>query len=296
MTAPRGVDVSSYNPADYGTAGIGFVFVKATEGTGYVNPRHAAQVAHGRASGLVIGHYHFVRPGSMSAQVSYFLQHANPAPWDVLALDWEDAGVTSTDKDAFLKGLKAAIPGHKAVLYCNLDFWRNRDHSSYTADGLWIADPDAPAGQPRIQHPWLFHQYGEASGLDLDIANFSDQAALRAWAAGTTPAPAPTPEPDMQATDKITVPAGTWTKDPQTWTVGEWIAYGNLKADRAAAQAAAANAALKALTAQVAALTATVGALAKGGGLTAEQITAAAKAGADEALAQLGHALDGTQP
>lgn len=51
------------------------------------------------------------------------------------------------------------------------------------------------------------------------------------------------------------------------------------------------NAAVKTLTAQLAALTATVGALAKSGGLTAEQITAAAKAGADAALAELGDAL-----
>jgi hypothetical protein len=231
----------------------------------------------------------------MQAQADYFLRHLTLKAGDVLALDWEDSGVTGSEKDTFLKYLKSTAPGHKVVLYCNKDFWLNRDHTSYAADGLWIADPDAPAGQPRVRHPWLFHQYGSPHGMDVDYCRL-DAAGLAAWAAGTAPSPAPTPEKDMQSTDKITVPAGTWTKDPQTWTVGEWIAYGNLKADRAAAQAAAANAALKALTAQVAALTATVGALAKGGGLTAEQITAAAKAGADEALAQLGHALDGTQP
>lgn len=204
MAAPRGVDVSSYNSTGYDAGGLGFVFVKATEGTGYVNPLHVAQVAHGRASGLVVGHYHFVRPGSVSAQVSYFLQHAAPAPGDVLALDWEDGGVSSGDKDAFLKVLQAKTPGHRSVLYCNRDFWLHRDHTSYAADGLWIADPDAPAGQPRVQHPWLFHQYGETNGLDLDVANFPDLAALRAWAAGTTPTPAPTPEDDVSAMDVLT--------------------------------------------------------------------------------------------
>lgn len=195
---PEGIDVSSYQGGQYGTAGRGFVFVKATEGTGYVNPRHAAQVATGRGAGLVVGHYHFARPGDMAAQVRYFLAHATPAPGDVLCLDWEDTGVSSAGKDAFLQYLKWKMPGHRSVLYCNRDFWLNRDRSSFAGDGLWIADPDAPAGQPRIQHPWLFHQYGETNGLDLDIANFPTQAALAAWAAGTTPTP--TPENTMSLT------------------------------------------------------------------------------------------------
>ncbi|NUR03056.1 MAG: DUF1906 domain-containing protein [Streptomyces sp.] len=56
------------------------------------------------------------------------------------------------------------------------------------------------------------------------------------------------------------------------------------------------NTAVQHLTAQVAALTAAVGALAKGGGITAAEVTAAAEAGAKAALDQLGHALDGTKP
>jgi hypothetical protein len=180
----KGIDVSSYQDTAYDTAGIGFVFVKATEGTSYTNPRHAGQIAHARAAGLVVGHYHFVRPGSMSAQVSYFLQHAGPRSGDVLALDWEDTGVPGSDKDTFLRDLRSAAPGHRTVLYCNRDFWFHRDHTSYAGDGLWIADPDAPAGHPRIQHSWVFHQYGENGGLDLDLANFSGKAALQAWAGG----------------------------------------------------------------------------------------------------------------
>lgn len=53
---------------------------------------------------------------------------------------------------------------------------------------------------------------------------------------------------------------------------------------------------VKSLTAQVAALTAAVGALAQGGGITAEQIKAAAEAGADAALEKLGDALQDPAP
>lgn len=187
----KGIDVSSYQSTDYGTAGLGFVIVKATEGASYVNPLHGGQVAHGRAAQLVVGHYHFVRPGSMAAQVDYFLAHAVPRAGDPLVLDWEDRGVSDDQKDAWIKTLQAKVPANRVLLYCNRDFWLTRDRTSFCGDGLWIADPDAPAGQPRVKHPWLLHQYSEASGLDRDVAAFTDVAAMRAWATKASPSPAP---------------------------------------------------------------------------------------------------------
>jgi GH25 family lysozyme M1 (1,4-beta-N-acetylmuramidase) len=179
----KGIDVSSYQSTDYGTSGLAFVLVKATEGTSYVNPRHAAQVSHGRSAHLVVGHYHFARPGSVGAQASYFLKHAAPKAGDILALDWEDTGVSGADKDALVKRLQADAPGHRVLLYCNRDFWLHRDHTSFAGDGLWIADPDAPAGHPRIKHSWRIHQYSDSGGVDRNVAAFADRDAMRAWAA-----------------------------------------------------------------------------------------------------------------
>jgi hypothetical protein len=190
-----GIDVASYQSSAYGTTGLAFVMVKATEGTGYVNPRHAAQIAHGREHALVVGHYHFVRPGSMTAQATYFLQHAAPRAGDVLALDWEDAGVTGAEKDAWIKHVQSVSPHNRVLLYCNRDFWLNRDTSSFAGDGLWIADPGVPAGEPRVEHHWTIHQYSEAGGVDHDVANFASKASLKAWAAKGTPAPAYEPFP-----------------------------------------------------------------------------------------------------
>jgi hypothetical protein len=190
-----GIDVASYQSTTYPTAGLSFVMVKATEGTGYTNPRHAEQVAHGRAHGLLVGHYHFVRPGSMSAQADYFLTHAAARPGDVLVLDWEDQGVPDTDKDAWIRHVQAAMPHNRVLLYCNRDFWLHRDSTSFVGDGLWIADPDAPAGHPHITHPWLIHQYSSAGDTDRNVANFADKAALQAWAAKGTPPKPPSYEP-----------------------------------------------------------------------------------------------------
>jgi hypothetical protein len=192
-TYPRGEDWASYQPSAPSTAGLDFAIVKATEGTWYINPRHAAQAAHGREAHLVVGHYHFVRSGStMRDQADYFLHTAGARPGDILTLDWEDHAVPYQEKDAWLHYVIGKAPHCRVLLYCNRDFWLHRDHSSFAGDGLWIADPGAPAGKPRVDHRWVIHQYSEAGGVDRDLANFKDTASMRAWAAkGTPPAPEP---------------------------------------------------------------------------------------------------------
>jgi GH25 family lysozyme M1 (1,4-beta-N-acetylmuramidase) len=192
--AVLGVDVSGYQPVAFPTKGLAFAFVKATEGTTYVNPHYAGQVAHARSAGLVTGHYHFGKNGG-AAEADYFLKHATLRPGDVLAFDWETSGVSQSERDAFVARVKAKAPGHRVVLYCNTDYWKNRDSDNGgPADGLWIADPNHAAGHPSIKHAWLFHQYSWAGGIDRNVANFKDAAALRAWAGGSAPhVPAPVP-------------------------------------------------------------------------------------------------------
>jgi hypothetical protein len=187
----QGVDVSSYQPVDYGTSGLSFVFVKATQGTGYVNPLQAGQAAHGRTAGLVVGFYHYLdSSASMQAQAQYFVSQCDSQSGDILACDWEETSVSGAEKDAFLTAVKQLRPGHRLVLYCNTYFWTSLDTTSDCADGLWIADITT-AGQPRVRHPWTFHQYSDSGGVDRDVANFSSTAELMAWATGTQPTPPP---------------------------------------------------------------------------------------------------------
>ncbi|WP_037909192.1 GH25 family lysozyme [Actinacidiphila yeochonensis] len=179
----HGVDVASYQPTDFATSGQDFAFVKATEGTSYVNPHHAGQAAHARAAGLVVGHYHFARPGSAAEQAAYFLKHAAAKAGDLLALDWEDADVSGSAKDTLLRQIQHEAAGHRVLLYCNREFWLQYDKTSFCGDGLWIADPSASAGHPRVEHSWTLHQYGESGGLDRNLGAFASKAALTSWAA-----------------------------------------------------------------------------------------------------------------
>lgn len=189
MKTIKGIDVSGYQSADFSTKGLAFVIVKATEGTSYTNPKMTAQAKHARLAGCVIGFYHFLRPGNMKDQAAYFVKQAASVEGDLLFADWEDAGVSSPQKDQFLAEVKRLRGAdHRVGLYCNQNFWLNHDTSSQAGDALWIADY-VTAGKPRIDATWRFHQYTD-SPLDTNLAAFDDVAALRAWATvGDKPKP-----------------------------------------------------------------------------------------------------------
>ncbi|WP_338700751.1 glycoside hydrolase family 25 protein [Streptomyces sp. Q6] len=179
----RGIDVSSHQ-STFDADGLAFVFIKATEGRSYVNPRLAAQTKRARDAGCVVGFYHFLWPGNLTAQAEYFVSRAPEKSGDLLAVDWETTGegtrASNAEKDRFIKEVKRLRPGHRVLLYCNRDYWLNRDTTSYAGDGLWIADY-VTAGKPRIKADWVIHQYTDRP-LDKDVADFASAQALREWA------------------------------------------------------------------------------------------------------------------
>jgi GH25 family lysozyme M1 (1,4-beta-N-acetylmuramidase) len=179
----HGIDVSAFQ-SSYATDGLSFVFIKATEGRSYVNPRLAAQTKRGRDAGLVVGFYHFLWPGHITAQAEYFLRHAPDRPGDVLAVDWENTGegthASNAEKDRFIRKLKEMRPDNRVVLYCNRHFWLNIDTTSNAGDGLWIADYVA-AGKPRIKAKWRFHQY-TSEPHDKNVAQSRRSPLSAKWA------------------------------------------------------------------------------------------------------------------
>ncbi|MDF3302422.1 glycoside hydrolase family 25 protein [Streptomyces tropicalis] len=183
----RGIDVSAFQSSSYGTDGLSFVFIKATEGRSYVNSKLTAQTKRGRDAGLVVGFYHFLWPGDITAQADYFVAHAPEQAGDILAVDWETTGdgthASNAEKDSFLRKVKQLRPHNRVVLYCNRSFWLGIDTTSYAGDGLWIADY-VSAGHPRIEASWRFHQYTDEP-QDTNVANFSTKAALQSWAQGS---------------------------------------------------------------------------------------------------------------
>mgnify|MGYP001551982904 CR=1 FL=1 len=115
------------------------------------------------------------------------------------------------------------------------------------------------------------------------------------WTPGRTPS---IEEDDMQLNESVTLPA--WVKS--AWPADKGVADGRIAvqtalgsgyghARRAAENTSAILAQVRTLTATVGSLTGALTALAKTGGLTANQVQAAAEAGARAALAELGDVL-----
>lgn len=180
----KGIDVSSYqDPAELNLSGLDFVVVKATEGTSYVNPKQKAEAGKARQDGMAVGFYHFLHPGYIWAQASYFVEQCDSLPGDMLIVDWERTEngnyASCQEKDQFLAAVKELRPQHhRRLLYCNVDFWKGVDTTSQCGDGLWIASPD---GYPPIVHPWLIWQNGQRGGVDSDVAAFHSRSAMRTW-------------------------------------------------------------------------------------------------------------------
>lgn len=183
--AIKGIDVSAYQDS-FSTSGMSFVFVKATEGRSYINPRQSAQAKLARDADCVVGFYHFLWPGNVQAQAEYFVEKCASVEGDILAVDWETTGdgtaASNADKDSFIRAVQRLRGStHQVLLYCNKDFWLNRDTTSFAGDGLWIADYNGKPGDPGIKASWRFHQY-TSSPVDTNIGKFDDRAALKAWA------------------------------------------------------------------------------------------------------------------
>jgi GH25 family lysozyme M1 (1,4-beta-N-acetylmuramidase) len=180
----RGIDISAYQESAYATDGLSFVFIKATEGRSYVNPRLTPQAKTARDTGCVVGFYHFLWPGNITAQAEYFVTKTPERAGDILAVDWETTGdgthASNAEKDLFIRTVQELRPDNRVILYTNRTFWLTVDTTSYAGDGLWIADY-VTAGKPRIKAAWRFHQY-TSDPMDQDVANFTTKAALRAWA------------------------------------------------------------------------------------------------------------------
>lgn len=105
-------DVANYQPDTLAyfqglkSKGSGAVIVKITQGTGYINPKATNQVNHADQAGLRTAGYHYAMFGGNVAQAhaeaKYFLAQASArlAKGSILALDYEDAATTGTNKDA----------------------------------------------------------------------------------------------------------------------------------------------------------------------------------------------------
>ncbi|KAF9968886.1 hypothetical protein BGZ73_009089 [Actinomortierella ambigua] len=202
--APRGVDVSSYQPSvnwqSLKNGGIEFAYIKATEGTTYKNPKFNSQYIGATNAGLIRGSYHFAQPGSSSgaAQATYFLKNGGGWSGDGItlpgALDLE-AGCYGLSQSAMVNWIKDfsntyyATAKRYPVIYTTTSWWKQctgNNASFGSQNPLWIARWASSVGE--LPAGWSYHtfwQYADHGEFPGDQDTFNgDSAGLKRFARG----------------------------------------------------------------------------------------------------------------
>ena len=167
------VDVSHYQaPINFDTVaaqGIVGLFHKATEGTLEIDPSFRSRKPLALSAGLLWGAYHFGTNADGIAQAQHFLATAQPAPTDLLMLDFEDnsngpgGSMTEQQAEDFVRYVQQQT-GRYPGLYSTNDYLTQMgaDKSPIlTQCWLWIARyaslpyPTHPAAWPT----WTLWQY-----------------------------------------------------------------------------------------------------------------------------------------
>jgi GH25 family lysozyme M1 (1,4-beta-N-acetylmuramidase) len=189
-------------------AGSQFVYIKATEGTTYVNPNFAADYTAARAAGRYVGAYVFARPdlGRPVEQAEHFLRHARftrdrQTLVPFVDLEWPYDGVRADACynlnpeqmrawiGAFINRIQRAA-GRKPMIYTNTRWWNpcTGNDTSYGDHPLDIANysskpPQLPAGW-RTFALWQYQPGNphERHSHDRDVVNGGlDQLRSLAW-------------------------------------------------------------------------------------------------------------------
>jgi lysozyme len=216
-----GIDVSHHQEmVDWQkvkAAGISFALVKATEGTGFVDPRFDDNWRGMKEAGIVRGAYHFFHPGQDASKQAAFLarvlgleQTDLPPVLDLETDDGMDAATVVKRVEQWLKQVEQLL-GRKPMIYTGGWFWNPIAEALGQAPAwtdaypIWVAhyanalQPSLPTGWSR----WTIWQYTDQGKVDgvfggnppVDVNRFNGSMQdLVDWVAGK--APEPKPEPD----------------------------------------------------------------------------------------------------
>ena len=188
----RGIDISHYQgEIDWSkvkTAGLAFVYIKATEGVRDVDSRFAANWKGAARAGLARGAYHFYNfCKSGSAQAAHFLKTV-PADAGALpaTIDLEESGDCGAmpAKAAFRRSLAVfvakvrAASGRAPILYLDYRIYNRYFKGESDSYKLWITDTRHEAPAMPDNASWTLWQYrwnGRVAGIprevDLDVFN-----------------------------------------------------------------------------------------------------------------------------
>lgn len=190
----RGVDVSNYQgDIDWGTLsqGLDFAYIKATEGSSFLDTRFEYNYAEGQKSGLRVGAYHFFSFDSDGdTQAENFISHVKaydrmlPPVVDVefygeYIKDHKPADEVVPQLKRMLDDLEAEY-GVKPVIYATGSAYEMYVKGNFDENDIWIRDVYFTP-----KDGWTFWQYsctglldgyvGEEKYIDLNVFYGSEE-------------------------------------------------------------------------------------------------------------------------
>ena len=231
-----GIDISSYQSGiDLTVVPCDFVIIKATQGTGYVNPDCDRAYQQAKRAGKLRGTYHYVGGGNAVAEADYYINNIKGYLRDgLLAIDWEAEQNSAWGNEAYLEQLVRRVierTGIKPLIYSMASRYAQVAAVAKKLDcGLWVAEYADMNPTGYQAHPWregayacAIRQYastgrlnGWGGNLDLNIAYMTRDQWAKYVNPGGKPAAAPAPSKPAPAPAK---PAPAPKPAGRTYTV-----------------------------------------------------------------------------
>lgn len=190
-----GIDVSKYQGTiNWGelknNTKIKFVYIKATEGSDYVDPRYHENIRNAKRNGFKVGSYHFLSATSSArTQFLNFVRTAKREDQDLIpVIDVEKIKPWTPQqlRDSLMvfANLLEDYYGCKPLIYASEKFYTNYLGRAFAGYPLFIAKYSTT--QPDINYKWVLWQFSERgyfkavkgnNGL-VDLSKFNDACGI----------------------------------------------------------------------------------------------------------------------
>lgn len=161
-----------------------FVYLKATAGETYTDPKYHQNIASIQDTKLLTGAYHFFEPNDEGdAQAKNFLStvrysdHSLPPVLDIEITKSVDPATIRKRARKFLEIVQQTT-GCKPIIYTYKDYWITNLGSEFSDYHLWLADYATSPSLPENVENWLlwqFTQSGTNPGIrgHVDLSHFN---------------------------------------------------------------------------------------------------------------------------
>ena len=168
---------------------IKFIYIKATEGSDYVDPRYYENIRNARKNGFKVGSYHFLSTRSAATTQFYnFIRTAKREDQDLLpVIDVEKIGSWSSqqlrDSVKVFADLLEDYYGCKPLIYTSEKFFTKHLGRVFANYPLFIAKYSN--SQPNIGYKWILWQFAD-NGLFKPVKGNGGKVDMSRFAKWTT--------------------------------------------------------------------------------------------------------------